>query len=334
VLAGRAAPEVLLQALPNAQQSFPGPFDADELEQTIARTIRLQARLADPAMRELLREGEALPRVPLFAQLSGVVRSEGANVGMLTEVVIQDRSIVDRMLRLVNSSFFGLSTPVVDPRDAIAILGSTTLQALVLNLELFRAARDSGCPGLETEELRAHALEAADLASHLVMGTNVWNHARVAAMLHDLGRVVLGVAAPDDYARVLALVRNTRQPLTEVEYRTFGFTHADLGACAASLWGLPWSIVEPIAVHHDTSPTWFDEAFDARHAVYVAELLLNDGICRESASMDELTVALAVHGLEGELSAWRASKLAAPREDSGSDPSRSEEVGPRLRDAG
>ncbi len=315
VLAGRSGPELLLPAVPLARHCITKPFDLDDIEHTVARTIATKKRLDQPAILELLGHGSRLPGTPLFTSLTETIQTDGAAAGDLASVVAEDPAIVDRILNLVNSSFFGLTTPVRDHRDAIAILGPTTLQALVLNLELFRAASASDCGGLDSEELRAHSFAAAELASRFVIGTNAWNHARVAALLHDMGRVVFGVAAPEEYARVLTLVRNTRQPLAEVEVRTFGFTHADLGACAASLWGLPWTLVEPIAVHHDASPGWLDDAFDARHAVYTAELVLDERSSSVQARADELEVAIARHGLEVELATWCQEQLQARPEN-------------------
>jgi len=322
VLAGGSGPELLLPAVPLARHCIAKPFDLDELELTIARTLALKERLDRPAMLDLIGDGQRLPATPLFSRLAQTIQTDDTGVGRLADVVAQDAEIVDRILGLVNSSFFGLTTPVRDPRDAIAILGPTTLQALVLNLEVFRAAFNSECSGMESEQLRAHAFSAADLASRFVLGTNAWNHARVAALLHDIGRVVFGAAAPEEYDRVLTLVRNTQQPLSEVERSTFGFTHADLGACAASLWGLPWTIVEPIAVHHDASPDWFDDAFDARHAVHTAELVLDELAAPGGSWTQELRATIARHGLEGDLGAWCREHVEPQPEQ------------PRLKDVG
>ncbi len=336
VLAAFAEPKLALRALARAQHCLTKPFAVRELEELIDRSLALKERLANPALRELLRDGAALPRVPLFSKLGDLIADDSATPGQLVEVVSQDAAIVERMLGLVNSTFFGISTTVKDPSEATAILGPTTLRALVLNLELFRAARITDCPGLDVEYLRSHALADAAVASRLVEGTNAWNHVRVAGLLHDLGRIVFASADPNAYAEALAIADGDDGSLAQAETQVFGFTHADVGACAANLWGLPWTIVEPIALHHDRSPTWFDEPFDERHAVYIAELLLNEGQSGETASVDQLTVALAVHGLEDELDGWRrtTAQCLEPSSSDTADEAPSDRPEQLVRDAG
>ncbi len=310
VLAGRAAPELIAMALPLAHHCLVRPSDPEEIERLILRGLTLRGRLSDPVLSGFVSGGDALPAVPIHAELAEAISCTKRSPGDLTDIITQDGEIVDHLRELVNSPFLGLSTPVRDPYEAIQILGPSTLKALVLELELFRACRSVNGLASEIETLRRHGIEAAATSARLAAGTNDWNVARIAGLLHDLGRLLMVDIAPEPYAEVLRQAEAGTRPLGDLERERFGFTHADLGAYAAGWWGLPWSIVEPIAFHHDPLPLWWDHDFDARHAVYLAEHLLNEATGLECDWDGEPTVSLAIHGLEELVDELRVAEAA------------------------
>jgi len=127
----------------------------------------------------------------------------------------------------------------------------------------------------------------------------------MAAMLHDIGHLVLTLANSTRVDEVAETARKKRVPLHVVERERFGVTHAEVGAYVLGTWGLPFTVVEAVAGHHE--PERFSGAtFDTTTAVHVAEALVT-GLAGDDAAigspLDEAHLKrLAVFDKVGE---WR-----------------------------
>jgi putative nucleotidyltransferase with HDIG domain len=106
------------------------------------------------------------------------------------------------------------------------------------------------CPPLDLERLQLHAHAVATVAQALTVGTSLADDALLAALLHDIGYLVLMQECPRELEQAVAMAVADRIPLYEAEERVIGATHADIGAYLLGLWGLPCSVVEAVAHHH------------------------------------------------------------------------------------
>jgi HD-like signal output (HDOD) protein len=97
----------------------------------------------------------------------------------------------------------------------------------------------------------------------------------VAALLHDIGNLLLASKMPDKFCSAHATAKEHGYKVFEVEQELFGTSHAEIGAYLLGLWGLPSLAVEAIAHHHH--PTRIPHSgFDSTVAVYVADLLAHE----------------------------------------------------------
>jgi HD-like signal output (HDOD) protein len=304
LLGGNVEPKDVVDAIPLAHQFLGRAYEASDMVALVERTLALEARLTRPDLSAFL-ERHPLPEPPpLYGRLWDSIRRGRVSNADLTQIVIQDAWLVSELLRVVNTTFFDRSSPVTDPREVVRILGTTTLQALVLHVELFRAfdrAADAGC---DLEAMQRHARVAADLAVRIADGRNWWNQARTTALLHDLGELVLAALIGREYTEARADALGAGRPLCEVELERFGVTHAEVGAYAAARWGLPWTIVEPVATHHDRDASWHADPLDVRHAVMFVEGLLEEDPGAHGPSPTAFEQAFERHG-PGRLEAWR-----------------------------
>jgi HD-like signal output (HDOD) protein len=166
------------------------------------------------------------------------------------------------------------------------------------------------------ERLEHHGRLTAHVTARLPVPKHLADIAIVAGMLHDVGKLILAWKLPDRFKKLLAKAAEERCPLYKVEEREFGFSHAAIGAYLLGLWGLPYILVEAVALHHRPNrvPHY---SFDTVPAVYVANLLaheleahstevpLENGI---EANQDEL----AALGVERDLPAWRTLAAEIP----------------------
>jgi HD-like signal output (HDOD) protein len=274
VLSGQSDREQMLRSLPIAHQVLSKPCGLDTLQTAIERAYALDRFVAAPEVREALSNVTELPMLPrLYLRLSESLEDDAPSLRDLGAIVAEDVAVTARLLQVVNSAFFGLARPMVSAEDAAAYLGVNALRSLVLSVELFtRLAAKSDLGGFSLEALQAHSLHAARAAHQLVTEPEAAKVAFSAAMVHDVGRLVLAASVPDYYPAVRRAAEAGSRPLYAVEQEVHGFTHAQAGAYVLSLWGLPFPVVEAVAHHHEPSRSG-EDAFGAVGAVHVGETI-------------------------------------------------------------
>lgn len=214
-----------------------------------------------------------LPPLPAVAMRAlELARDPGSSIQDLVHVVSADAAIASRVLRLTASTIYGQQRSSTTLQDAIVSIGHAGLRKVLIAASSRSAYRlDSAY----AQRLWNHALATALAADEIAVaaGEPRGGSAFIAALLHDIGRLVMhlsdpaGATGPDD------------DDLAH-ERAHFGVAHAAVGACLAEQWGLEDEIVEAIMFHHvpDTSPLARRLA-QADHVAHVAGFG-----CRESAN--------------------------------------------------
>jgi HD-like signal output (HDOD) protein len=317
VLSGHTELEAALRAVPVAHVFLTKPCDPDTLRRTVDRACSLQALLGDETLRRGIACMTSLPTLPrTYAAVSRALVDLDVPLRAVARIVEQDVGMCAKVLRLVNSGFFGLPRRVTSIEGAIGLLGTNTLKNLVLSAELFGTEdAGAGVPGLPITALQRHALLAAGIARRLLTDAHAAEDAFMAGMLHDVGVLVLMSRRPEHLGRLLAAAREANRPLHEVEREREGVTHAEVGAYLLGLWGLPYRIVEAVAHHHEPARVERED-FDVLGAVHVANGLAHEQAGGWTGGASALDLAyLARAGVAERLAEWRAlaaRQAAAP----------------------
>jgi HD-like signal output (HDOD) protein len=215
-----------------------------------------------------------------------------------------------KVLQLANSAFFGRTRQVSHLDEAISYLGLNTLKALALSadaMEAFQPTRDIA--GFSIERLQAHTGLTARIARELVEAGRDGDSAVAAALIHDVGILVLASRAPEYLAAVLERAEREGRALFEVEREERGFTHADVGAHLLGLWGLPPAIVEAVAYHHRPAAA-HGVKMDAVTAVHVACVLADESVLElDMEHLERIGVSDEV------IARWRGIAAAAQEEE-------------------
>jgi len=188
------------------------------------------------------------------ARLAGLVADPDSNLTSITEVINLDPSLTGRVLRAANSARSAARSSITTVNDAVIRLGRGTILSIVVGSAAKKHLQCSvPAYGLSENALWRHSVAAAITAE--LMGpigrVSVPPEAFTAALLHDLGKLVLGRFLD---AHTLALLRAAQSqgrlnPL-EAEREILQVNHAELGGLIAQKWGLPDSIVQGISYHH------------------------------------------------------------------------------------
>ncbi|MFH1749252.1 MAG: response regulator [Planctomycetota bacterium] len=319
-LSGHSEREMILRAVGPTHQYLAKPCDPEMLRSAVARAVALRGVLSKDALRQAVSQMQSLPSLPqLYVEMVEELRSPDASMKRAGEIIGKDMGMTAKVLQLVNSAFFSLPRHVTGPSEAAALLGLDTLQTLILSVQVFSQLDHARATGLCIETLWNHSMATGTLAKRICAAESceakACDHALMAGLLHDAGKLVLAANLPDEYRQALGLARDAAVAHWEAEEQILGTTHAEAGAYLLGLWGLPDPIVEALAFHHCPNECVAD-TFTPLTAVHVANALEHEA---DNASEDHDTSRLdtdylARIGLAERLSVWRKLQQAVLQE--------------------
>jgi HD-like signal output (HDOD) protein/ActR/RegA family two-component response regulator len=315
VLSGQSDRDTILRSVNPAHQFISKPCEPEELKSRLIRAFALKDLLQCPGLRELVAKLDFMPSLPqVYLQLNEELRNPEPSLQRVDELIEADMAMTAKVLKLVNSAFFCLPCEVSRASHAVKLLGLDTLRALVLSAHVF----EQFASRLLTAEDMQHISENSLAVSHSARQIALCEHAdqRVqdesftAGLLHDVGKLILASALEEKYGKVLEYRKNADVGLYAAEREVLGCSHAQVAAYLLGLWGLPSTIVEAVAWHHDPSGS-LSVKFSPLAAVHVASAYHDEKSCsrlRDRAPIDENF--LAGIGCAERGNAWR-SKLDA-----------------------
>ncbi len=277
-LSGHSDAEMLLESVRATHQFLSKPCDADTLKSTVDRALGLQALLTREDISMLIARIDALPSLPkLYQEIMQKISSADGSLTNVGEIISKDLGMTAKILQLVNSSFFGLSNHVSSPAQAASLLGLNTIRGLLLTSKVF-SEFDNRVSRLNMDGLWQHSAMVGSLSQAIAqeesLDKKVQDHALMAGMLHDVGKLIFASSLPEEYNRILAPGADQERSLWQLEQETFGCTHAEIGAYLMGIWGLPSTIIEALAYHHYPSHST-SSSVSPLLTVHAANVLVN-----------------------------------------------------------
>lgn len=277
---------------------------ADDAVALAERAFRLHKLVTDPDLARVVGDLDRLPSVPqTFAALHHATSSSGCSVAEVVAIVESDPAMSLKILQLVNSTFFGQARRVISVAQAVNQLGVELLRGLAVNAQVFTAAFASAGNTFSLERFQLYSVRTARLARTFAQGLDLGDDPFTAAIVHNIGELVLAIQHPGTYAKMRARVVDTGERADEVEKELLGASHAEAGA--ATLWaaGVPFGIVECVAYHHTPRrvPAGPRALLAAIHAV---DALAGIVTCGEPEARLDMEFLESV-GLSGRVAEWR-----------------------------
>lgn len=307
VLSGQSDRDAVFRSTKPTHQYFSKPCDVEELKKKLTRTLALRDVLDNPKLTQLVSQVETVPSLPFLCQaLRTLLNSPNASIATVADVVAQDPGMTAKLLQLVNSAFLGMASHQSNPRSAASVIGIDNLRALMaLGLFSELPAPVVGKLGKSWAHSRTTALFAHAIAESEGLSEHAAQDFFTAGLLHDIGQIILVSRCSDEYEEVMRGAEAEGIPLAASEYQVFGSTHAQVGAYLLGLWGLPDSIVEAVAWHHEPSQA-HPKGFTPLIAVHVAEFYERQFHASVPRLSDQTIDAplLAALGLQDRLAAW------------------------------
>lgn len=306
VLTGYADLVAITRVSTVAHQHLLKPCGGADLRAVLERACALQDTLGSESLQKTIGGLGTLPSAPLAYQaLTEALADPDVEVARLASIVQRDVGMSSRVLQFVNSAYLGLTQKTTSIEAAIISLGLNALRHLALTFEVFSAFRGNQTSGISFAAFEKHALLTARIARKLAVDPIQAEAAFAAGLLHDAGKLVLLTRIPELFAQALEISRRSKKPLHEAEREVIGATHAEVGAYLLGAWGLPYSIVEPVAFHHTLSriTSQKDDVANVFFANALAHEVAPDGTYEAPSPESEEGKLLRSHT---SLAEWRA----------------------------
>jgi HD-like signal output (HDOD) protein len=274
ILSGYSEITLAARAVPVAHRILSKPCNETELKDTIERVCTLQDVLCTPGLRQIIGTIGELPSLSsTYMALSQALRDAVTPIPAIAQIIEQDVAMSAKVLQLVNSGFFSFARRATSLQQAVNYLGLDTIKNLALYSETFRIfIPDPRIPELFYRNLQQHSQRTAIVVATLPLTREVRGIALVAALLHDVGTLLLASTMPEEFCAVLVQMNDQGSSQAEAEEALLGISHAEIGAYLLGLWGINEIAVEAIAHHHH--PTRISHSgLDCSVALYLAALL-------------------------------------------------------------
>jgi putative nucleotidyltransferase with HDIG domain len=244
---------------------------------------------------------KAFPGMPTAAlKLLALVDEADVTVQQIEGILRQDAGLTANLLKLANSAYFGIPAKVGSVRQAVILLGLKRLVQMVI-AACTSAIMDRSVPGydLPAGELWRHSLAVSVAAEGLARELKMESAEEIftAALLHDVGKLILGQFVQDDYGKIeMALAQGL--PFETAESIVLGTDHAAVGAEVLSKWSLPAGIVHAVRWHHvPEKAARVDPMLDVVHVANVLCLMIGIGVGREGLQHEPSSVVTRRLGL-------------------------------------
>ncbi len=201
---------------------------------------------------------EMVESIPAFPQSVNQVIAMTSNANCppkkLVQVIERDPILTMKVLKLVNSAFFGLSKEVISVQHSVVYVGLNTIKNVAISVAMAGVLPAENDAGLDMQAFWKDSLAVGVIAKLLAEKNRVPPNESadyfVAGLLHNIGKVIFAHYFPDDYKKVLTLSQEKGLPLHKVEKELMGLDHCQLGSLLAKAWKLPENLRMCIRSHH------------------------------------------------------------------------------------
>jgi putative nucleotidyltransferase with HDIG domain len=220
-------------------------------------------------IRRIIRDTKSLPTLPgVIAKLGSLADNNKISVQEMARVVSSDQVLSAKVLRLVNSAFYGFSGRVSTVSNALILLGVNVVKSLAISSSIFEIM-EKNVVGL-WEHSMGVALAANVITKRLKLPEP--EETSTAALLHDIGKVIIKIKLQEDYGHLAKSIEEKGLMMREGEREFLDTDHAEIGEWLAQTWLLPEKLSEPIACHHNVEKSVIHQTKTS--VVHVADVFI------------------------------------------------------------
>lgn len=201
----------------------------------------------------IFRQVDSLPSLPAtVSKVLAVTADPESSVEDLVNVILPDQAMCATILKLANSAFFGMPREVATMDKAVAVLGFNEVLNIVLGKAVFNSFRKINMSNKDAiDAFWTHSFTCGLAAKILATDFKCSpSELFIAGLIHDIGKLALFVARPDDYQQVLELSGTDLLSCKQLELERIGIDHEEVGSYLLTRWMFPTSLLHSVGFHH------------------------------------------------------------------------------------
>ncbi|MFW6221372.1 MAG: HDOD domain-containing protein [Fibrobacterota bacterium] len=230
--------------------------------------------------RDLLKAIENVASVPtlptVMERITMLLQNPQTSAEEIGRAITTDQSLASKVLKLVNSAFYGFPGRISTITHAVVILGFATIKNIVLTatiIDVFRK-RQAGIAGFDMEQFWFHSVACGAAAKSLakLVGCNEREECFIAGLLHDIGKIIICQYLPDEFEQIVTNAQKKHILFLESEGQLFRTSHQEIGGFLTESWNLPQNLQYPVNFHHQPQPG--DKYYTITAIVHIADILV------------------------------------------------------------
>jgi len=310
ILSGYSDLRDVISCVGLAHQFLHKPCSLVDLRDSLKRITSLNRQLHHDGLLTLTAQLTNVPSIPgQYLEMLDALQSPTSSAQRIADIASQDPALSAKLLQLSNSAFFGFNRTFSSVDEAVQFLGVGVIQSLALAVPLFSAFDRNKCPTFPVDQVWNHSVQTGMLARRFINeyleDPPLAEQAFAAGVLHDIGQIILASGIPETYTAILADAQARSEPLCQAERRSLQTTHAEIGGYLLALWGLPFSLVDAVAYHHEPQKSQVTE-FGLTGVIHIVNALQHEQAAHPGIVPDAVDLEY-IHsiGMAGHLEKWR-----------------------------
>ena len=191
---------------------------------------------------------------PVIHKITEVANNVKSSAQDLTDVIQLDPVLTAKVIRMVNSAYFGLPQEIKSLKQAVVMLGLNTIKNVALSSAFLGKVNLKGNTSLNGQDFWKHSLGVAVATKLIARRMNVdqklLEEYFIAGLIHDIGKVLINNFFPEEMNRVLEEASKREEPIIDIEKRMFGLTHEEIGIAIGKKWRFANSLLYSVGRHH------------------------------------------------------------------------------------
>ena len=231
----------------------------------------------DSIIQHVAKSAKLITLPETYLKLKDILDEPDYTMAEVAILISQDPGLTVRLLRLVNSSFFGRAAKIETVSHAVSILGSQQIHDLVLATCVAQAFEGMSSEIMTMQRFWKRSVQCGVHARQLAIETNSTFSDRIfiCGLLHDIGHLIMYESIPEQCQQAIKESSESGRSLHIIEHNLFGFDYSKIGGAMLRQWGLPQSLWEPVQYH--VEPQLAENYPEETCMVHIASLLTRAG---------------------------------------------------------
>jgi len=226
-------------------------------------------------LEQLIGKGQDLPSLPeIYLRVSEQLENDSSTVQQIGDTVQNDPAITTRVLKMVNSAYYGMPNEVASVSQAVSLLGRERLKHILIGSVLRGVFSTQENPAFSMQVFWQHCIKTAIIARQLATQVSAIREPEsmfTAGLLHDIGKLLLINKVPERMLAAEEFMIQKRVDVLTAELSQVGVTHTAVGEALMDHWGLPQLLIDCARNHHEVVHDGPHR--EATHLIYLANCL-------------------------------------------------------------